>query len=156
MSDTIHLTVHLTVATVVHRDGQFLMVRERDGDRVVINQPAGHVEPGETLQQAALRETLEETGWLVALTAFLGISTYHSPHNGATYCRVSFAAEPVEEHPHAVLDSDIIAPQWLGLSDLMAEAPLLRSPLVMNTIRAFLSGNHYPLDLVGHLEIDSP
>lgn len=142
--------IHLTVATVIHRDGKFLMVRERDQGREVINQPAGHVEPGETLQQAALRETLEETGWHVTLTAFLGINTY-SASNGATYYRVSFAAEPLLQAEDAVLDSDIIAAEWLTPQDLVTEATRLRSPLVMNTLEAFLAGRLYPLDLTGNL-----
>jgi len=143
--------IHLTVATVIHRDGKFLMVRERDQGREVINQPAGHVEPGETLQQAALRETLEETGWHVSLTAFLGISTYHSPANGTTYYRVSFSAEPLHEARDAVLDSDIIAAEWLAPDDLLAETARLRSPLVMSTLETFLSGRHYPLDIIDNL-----
>lgn len=143
--------IHLTVATVIHRDGKFLMVRERDRGKEVVNQPAGHVEPGETLQQAALRETYEESGWRVELTSFLGISTYHSPHNGATYYRVSFAASPLEEDDDAILDPDIIAAHWLTADTLRAEPELLRSPLVMKVIDDFLAGRLYPLDLVSNL-----
>lgn len=143
--------IHLTVATIIHRDGKFLMVRERDAGEDVINQPAGHVEPGETLQQAALRETLEETGWRVKLTGFLGISTYRSARNGATYYRVSFVAEPVEQVPDARLDGDIIAAEWFDLAALRAEAHRLRSPLVMSVIDNFLSGPLYPLSVVSNL-----
>ncbi|MFA5493800.1 MAG: NUDIX hydrolase [Porticoccaceae bacterium] len=143
--------IHLTVATVIHRDGKFLMVRERDRGREVINQPAGHVEPGETLQQAALRETYEETGWRVELTDFLGISTYHAAANGATYYRVSFAASALGEDRHAVLDPDIIAAHWLTPEALRAAPELLRSPLVMKVIDDFLAGRFYPLDLVSNL-----
>jgi len=148
--------IHLTVATVIHRDGKFLMVRERDQGREVINQPAGHVEPGETLQQAALRETLEETGWHVSLTAFLGISTYHSPPHDLTYYRMSFAADPLQPAPGAVLDSDVIAAEWLTPEDLAAEAERLRSPLVMSTLETFLSGRHYPLDIIDNLNAGFP
>ena len=77
--------IHLTVATVVEKDGQFLMVKETKSGQQVINQPAGHVEPGEDILQAALRETMEETGWEVSISGFLGFSTYFVPHNGVTY-----------------------------------------------------------------------
>ena len=143
--------IHLTVATVIHRDGKFLMVREREGGAEVINQPAGHVEPGETLQEAALRETLEETGWRVDLTGFLGISTYCSPRNGATYYRVSFVAEPVEKVPGARLDDDVRAAEWFDLATLRAEAHRLRSPLVMAVIDNYLTGPIYPLSVVNNL-----
>ncbi|KJS05785.1 MAG: hypothetical protein VR73_11545 [Gammaproteobacteria bacterium BRH_c0] len=148
--------IHLTVATVVHRDGKFLMVREREAGEEVINQPAGHVEPGETLQQAALRETLEETGWHVELTGFLGISTYRSPRNGATYYRVSFAAEPLHADESLELDADIISAEWLDLDAIHNQRALLRSPLVLSVIEHFLSGPVYPLDIISNLNGNAP
>lgn len=146
--------IHLTVATVVHRDGKFLMVREREAGEEVINQPAGHVEPGETLQQAALRETLEETGWHVELTGFLGIATYRSQRNGATYYRVSFAAEPLHADESLELDADIICAEWLDLDTIHSQHHLLRSPLVLSVIENFLSGPVYPMDVVSNLNGD--
>lgn len=141
-------TIHLTVATIVQRDGKFLMVHERDGDRTVINQPAGHIEPGETPQQAALRETLEETGWQVELTGFLGLFTYRSPRNGVTYYRIAFTAEPLALADGAELDHGIIAARWHSLAELEAVAHQLRSPLVLHNIRTAVAGDIHPLSLV--------
>ena len=98
---------HVTVATIVQRNNQYLMVEEEDQGRTVINQPAGHLDPGETLLQAALRETREETGWEVRLKHCTGIYQYHSPGNDTTYVRFSFAAEPVRDL-QTPLDPDIL------------------------------------------------
>jgi len=139
--------IHLTVATVVCRDDKFLVVRERDNGNIVINQPAGHVEPGESLQAAALRETLEETGWQVELTGFLGISHYKSPNNGKTYYRVSFTAEPLAREDDCSLDPDIISAEWLDV-DALRTCDILRSPMVLSDIEKFITGTTYPLSLV--------
>lgn len=139
---------HLTVATVVERGGRYLFVRERSGDRLVYNQPAGHVEPGESLQQAALRETLEETGWEVSLRNFLGIHQYHSPHNGISYVRVSFSADALRHDPARTLDEDILEVCWLSHHDLLRRRQALRSPMVLEVIEAFEKGQTYPLELL--------
>ena len=145
--------IHLTVATVVERDGRFLMVRERDktSGEEVINQPAGHVEAGETLQEAALRETLEETGWQVELTGLLGFNHYRSPHNGKTYYRVSFIARPVAPVAGAELDSDIIDVNWLRPEELEKTSGL-RSPMVLSDIKKHLKKVFYPLDFIDNIE----
>jgi len=146
MSDSIHLTV----ATVVCQNGSFLMVREEDNGRTVINQPAGHVEPGETLQEAALRETLEETGWQVALTHFLGLTHYRSPHNGETYYRVTFTASPIAPIEGAELDDSIIEAMWMT-SEEIAESKSLRSPMVLADVTKYTENKFYPLDIVSSL-----
>ena len=81
---------HITVATIVEDNGRFLMVEELKSGRTVLNQPAGHLDPNETLTEAAIRETLEETGWDVQPTGVLGIYLYTAPSNGVTYQRVCF------------------------------------------------------------------
>lgn len=142
--------VHLTVATVIERNGQFLMVRELDGGKEVYNQPAGHWEPGETLRQAALRETLEETGWVVELSAFLGIFMSSSEHGG-TYCRIAFVAEPLQPKPDAQLDPDIIAAEWLSAPELEALHDKMRSALVMRTLDTYNAGQRFDLSAVDAL-----
>ncbi len=141
--------IHLTVATVIAQNGRFLMVRETEKTtgRRVINQPAGHVDPGESLAAAALRETLEETGWEVELKGIIGISIYTSPSNGITYYRISFAADPIRKTDQP-LDSDIEEAVWLSLAELEHAKSQLRSPIVLQVIEDFLAGVHYPLDMI--------
>ncbi|QIB64072.1 NUDIX hydrolase [Kineobactrum salinum] len=141
---------HVTVATVVQREGLYLLVEERDKTtgRPVFNQPAGHLEPGESLQQAAVRETLEETGWRVALTGVLGLALYTAPGNGVTYYRTTFAAEAREALPGAILDPDILAVHWLDYEAIIANSARMRSPLVLAAVEQQRSGICYPVDLI--------
>ncbi len=141
-------TPHVTVATIVEDDGRFLMVEELAQGRAVFNQPAGHLEADESLMQAALRETLEETGWDVELTAVTGIYLYTAPSNGITYQRICFAAKPVRHHPDLALDHGIIGPQWLTRDELIAQSKRLRSELVMQCIDDYLAGERFALSLL--------
>lgn len=139
-----HNLPHLTVAVVIEHEGRFLMVEESAADgATVFNQPAGHVESGETLIDAALRETLEETAWEVELEAMLGIYTYST----ATTCyqRVCFTATPVRQTT-APLDPAIVASHWLSREQIQSSA--LRSPLVMQAIDDFEAGERTPLSVV--------
>ena len=141
----------VTVATIVVSDGRLLMVEEHAGGRLVLNQPAGHLEPDESLVQAALRETLEETGWDVRLTAFVGAYQWKAPETGRHYLRFAFAAEHVLHHPERALDEGITRALWLTPGELQAEAGRHRSPLVWRTTSDFLAGRRQPLELLQHL-----
>ncbi len=139
---------HITVATVVHKDGKFLMVEERSTGALVYNQPAGHLELGETLIEAALRETLEETRWQVELHGLIGIYQFKSAANGITYVRHCFAAKPLAEIADAELDADIEQALWLTHKQIQAAASKLRSPLVLTAIHDYLNKPLYPLSLL--------
>ena len=143
-----HELPHITVATIVERDGKFLMVRENSGGRLVYNQPAGHVEPSESLFDAALRETLEETAWRVELKQLLGIYQYTSAENGITYIRHCFVDKAIEPRTGRNLDPDILEAKWLTLKELEDFESELRSPLVLKVIRDYLSGVNFPLHVV--------
>lgn len=141
----------VTVATLVVRDGRLLMVEEEVRGRRVLNQPAGHLEPDESLQEAALRETLEETGWQVRLTAFVGAYQWKAPDesaggSGRHYLRMAFAAEPVSHDPGRPLDEGIVQALWLSPAELQAEHARHRSPLVWRAVEDFLGGRRHPLD----------
>lgn len=138
--------VHLTVGVVCEKDGKLLMVHEIEKGRAVINQPAGHVEPGEAFKTAALRETLEETGYQVVLESVLGFSSYPAP-NGVTYYRASFLASCPEQVPSTEIDPDIESVSWMSPSEIM-ESNNHRSPLVSLDVNRYLSGVRYPLEII--------
>jgi len=140
-------TPHVTVATVVVRDGRLLLVEEAIDGRQVLNQPAGHLEPDESLAAAACRETLEETGWTVRLSAFIGTYQWTAP-DGTPFLRFAYAAEPVSHDPARPLDTGILRAVWLTPTELKAEPGRLRSPLVWQVVADYLAGQRHPLSIV--------
>ena len=140
-------TPHVTVATVVVRDGRLLLVEEAIDGRQVLNQPAGHLEPDESLAAAAVRETLEETGWTVRLSAFIGTYQWIAP-DGTPFLRFAYAAEPVSHDPDRPLDDGILRALWLTPAELKADPDRLRSPLVWQVVEDYLAGQRHPLSIV--------
>lgn len=144
---------HVTVAAVVERAGRFLMVEETAEGRRVLNQPAGHLEPGESLLEAMVRETREETGWEVEGLALVGIYRWsHPDHSEKTFLRVTFAARALAHDPDRALDTGIHGTLWLTCDELAASLGRLRSPLVLNCALDYLAGRRYPLELLRDLE----
>lgn len=143
--------VHVTVATVVERDGRFLLVEEIVGARAVLNQPAGHWEAGESLAQAAARETLEETGWDVAITALLGVYEFQPADLPYGFVRFAFRAQPLRHHAERPLDAGILRAVWLTPDELRRDAARHRSPMVLRCLEDHLAGQTLPLAAVAHL-----
>ena len=143
--------VHVTVATVVERDGRFLFVEEHVSGSTVINQPAGHWEAGETLAEAAVRETLEETGWRVQIKSLLGLYEYHPPDLPYGFLRVAFCAEPLSHDASRKLDEGIERAVWLTPQQLASEAGRHRSPMVQRCVVDALAGQQLPLAAIAHL-----
>jgi 8-oxo-dGTP pyrophosphatase MutT (NUDIX family) len=137
----------LTVACVVQRHGRFLLVEERVRGELVLNQPAGHVELGESLLQAAVRETLEESAWDVRLTGLVGIYQWQAP-DGVHFLRFAFAAQALQEHPQRTLDAGIERALWLSVDELRAAPQRLRSPLVLRAVEDALRAAPVPLERV--------
>ena len=140
-------TPHITVATVIERDGRFLFVKEHAENRTVLNPPAGHLEMDESLIQAAIRETLEETGWDIEISHLLGIYLYKAPSNNITYQRVCFAGHAVQQRDNYTLDTGIIGPVWLSHEELLEQRELWRSPMVLRSVEDYLSGVRFSLEL---------
>lgn len=129
----------LTVAAIVEREGRFLIVHEHDD---VLNQPAGHVEFGESLIDAAVRECLEESAWLVQPCALLGV--YASTRAAAHYVRVALICEAIAD-TSAALDPDIVAAYWLTRDEILAHRCSPRSELTLRCIDDYLAGRRFPL-----------
>lgn len=144
-----HEYVHLTVAAVCQRNGRFLMVEERPKghENSVFNQPAGHIEVGESLTEAVKRETLEETGWQFIPEGLTGLYQYRAP-NGVDYTRVCFFGS-IDEKAEVLtdLDPDILAAHWLSADEILNH-PRPRSPLVNRCLQDYLDGKHYPLEFL--------
>lgn len=145
-------TPHVTVAAVIEKDNRYLLVHEMTDIGQVYNQPAGHLDPNETLIQAAVRETREETGWHIQIDSVLAVNLYNAP-NGLTYLRTSFAATPIEAIPNAKLDKEIIEAVWLSYDEILQRKNKLRSPLVLSDIDRHRRGERYPLELLTNFNI---
>ena len=139
---------HVTVATVLERDGLFLLVEENTDDGIRYNQPAGHLEFGEALSDAAIRETLEETGYTCVPEALVGIYQWRKPERDLSYLRFAFSGRVLAHDVRRQLDEDIIAAHWLTPDEIRARQAQLRSPMVMRCIDDYLAGRRFPLDLL--------
>lgn len=143
---------HVTVAALVERDGRFLLVEEHTVDGIRLNQPAGHLEQGESLPDACVREALEETAHRVAVDALVGIYNWTRPDGSITYLRFAFACRSLSEEAGRALDEGIIRAVWLSHDELLAQRERLRSPLVLQVVEDYLAGRRYPLDVIRHYE----
>ena len=142
----------MTVAAVIEQDGRYLLVRERSEGRLVYNQPAGHLEDKESLLEAVMRETLEETGWQFEPLAVIGLYRWRHPGSQATYMRVCFSGQVNTQLVAQPLDPDIEGVAWLDLEQIRARADELRSPLVMRSIQDYRAGITHPLSLLADIE----
>ena len=138
---------HITVAAVIERDGRFLLVEECSEGRTVFNQPAGHLEDGESLLTAVIRETREETGWRFVPTEFLGIYQWTNAESNVTYLRFCFTGTCLEHDLLQPLDTGIIRTWWMTRNELAGRATQHRSPLVLRCIDDYHIGKRYPLEL---------
>lgn len=141
----------LTVAAIVQRDDRFLIVEERIQGNLVLNQPAGHVEDGESLIEAAVRETLEETAWSFVPRHLLGLYLWRNPANGGSILRVAISGDVTDHEPARALDDGIVAAHWMTRASLLARPSRLRSPLVMRCIDDHLAGQRHELSALSYL-----
>lgn len=140
---------NVTVAAVVERNGGFLLVEEQTADGLRYNQPAGHLEEGESLLDAVIRETLEESARHFTPTALVGIYQYRKPASPVTYLRFAFTGEvsAPEDRP---LDTGILRALWMPATDIRACRERHRSPLLMQCVEDYIAGRRYPLQLLHH------
>lgn len=141
-----------TAASIIENEGRFLLVEEHTRDGLRLNQPAGHLDPGESLEAAAVRETLEETAHHVEPIALVGVymSRYRSDSSGVdvTYVRFGFACRLIGFDAERPLDRGIVRALWLTADEIRARQAEHRSPLVLRTLEDYLAGRRFPLDLL--------
>jgi 8-oxo-dGTP pyrophosphatase MutT (NUDIX family) len=145
----------VTVAALIERDGRFLVVEERIGRRIVINQPAGHVEDGETLEAAVRRETLEETAWHFTPSALLGLYLWRSPRGHSTL-RIAFVGTVDRFESQRRLDPPVLRTHWLTRAELAERGARLRTPLVLRCIDDYLAGQRLPLASLASMQSEPP
>jgi len=137
----------VTVAAVIERDGKFLFVEEDQDGRRVLNQPAGHLDPGESVIAACAREVMEETAHDFEPTGLVGIYRYYFAAKDVTFLRFCFSGTLEGVEKGRALDKEIVALEWLDPAELRRRAPEHRSPLVQKCADDFLAGKRYPLDV---------
>lgn len=142
----------LTVATIVERDGRFLIVEEQIKLKAVFNQPAGHVEDAESIVDAAIRETLEETAWTFEPRHLIGTYLWRNPENGRTTLRFALSGDVTQHDPRRRLDHGILRTHWLSRDELVAATPKLRSPLVLHCLDDYLSGRRFELSAMQFID----
>ena len=143
----------ITVAAVTEDDGRFLVVEERINQRLVLNQPAGHVEHGETLLEAVIREAREETAWRFEPKSLLNAYLWRNPRNGRTTLRFAFVGTVSDHKPQQPLDTGIVTTHWLTRAELEERNGRLRSPLVLRCVDDYLNGVRQALDSVADLDL---
>lgn len=141
---------NVTVAAVVERDGKFLLVEEETDAGLAFNQPAGHLEEGEALVDAVVREALEETAYHFKPTHLIGVYNWKHPDKDVTYLRFAFGGELRGFEAERKLDEGIIAARWLTLDEVKATQARHHSPLILRCIEDLLAGKSCPLDLLVH------
>ena len=137
----------VTVAAVIERGGRFLFVEERIDGRLVLNQPAGHLDPGESLVAACRREVLEETAHDFEPRTLVGVYRWHYAAKDVTFLRFCFAGDVSGQDPTRTLDTEIVRLHWLTPAELHARQADHRSPLVGKCVADFMTGKRYPLEL---------
>ena len=150
---------HVTVAAIVERDGRFLVVEEHTADGLRLNQPAGHLEAGETLLEAVIRETLEETAHPFTPEALVGMYMTHFERpgsEGVTYLRFTYCGTSGTADTGRALDPDIVRTLWMSADELRACPERHRTPLVMQCLDDYLAGRRFPLDFVHTHSVGPP
>lgn len=140
-----------TVAAIIEFDGKFLLVEEDTVEGIRLNQPAGHLEDGETLLQAVVREAKEETAYDFTPKSLLGIYHWRYDAKDITYLRFAFIGKLGAHYPEQALDDGILRTVWMNIDEIRASAHMHRSPQVLKCVEDYLAGQQYPLEVITHL-----
>jgi 8-oxo-dGTP pyrophosphatase MutT (NUDIX family) len=143
---------NVTVAAILEQDGKFLLVEEHTSQGLLFNQPAGHLEPDESLVVACAREVLEESAYVFKPQYLIGIYRWHSAASDTTYLRFAFGGKILSHHPERSLDEGIVRAAWMSLDEIRATQARHRSPLILRCVEDYLAGKRYPLDILTHYD----
>lgn len=138
----------VTVAAIIEHAGRFLLVEEHIDGRCVFNQPAGHVESGESVLEAVMRETFEETAWRFSPRWLLGVYSWQNPQGNRAVLRFAFSGSVHGHDPSQPLDQPVIRTHWLTAGEIRARSASLRSPLVLRCLEDHLAGQHFALNAI--------
>lgn len=141
---------NVTVAAVIERAGRFLVVEEETPEGLRFNQPAGHLDEGESLVDAVVRETLEETAHRFTPEFLVGVYQWPRPQGDITYLRFAFGGQVAEEVADRALDDGIVRAVWMTQDELRATRERHRSPLIVQCVEDWLAGRRFGLDLIRH------
>jgi len=145
---------NVTVAAIIERDGRFMLVEQHTAEGLRLNTPAGHLDPGETPAEGCAREALEETAHAFTPTALVGIYMARFQRGegntleDVTYLRFAYTGELGAKEEGRALDHGIVRTLWMTIDEVRASADRHRSPLLLQCIEDYLSGQRYPLSLV--------
>lgn len=145
------LPTDLTVASVVEDQGRFLMIEERSSGVVVVNQPGGHIEAGESPEQATEREALEETGCIVSVRDLLGVYLWIHPQTRQNFLRIVYVADLLSHDPSRELDDGIYAVHWYTFDEMQRRRRELRTPMVLKSVEDYLAGRRQPCKLLADM-----
>ncbi len=145
---------NVTVAAIAEQDDKFLIVEENVHGELLYNQPAGHLESGESLIEAIIRETYEETAWTFQPEALVGVQLWRHPVHSESYLRFTFCGSCYEHNKNQALDKGIVQALWLSRDELMDNNHKLRSPMVLRSIDDYIEGRRYSLDILEHIASD--
>ncbi len=147
--------LHITVAAIIEQDDHFLMVEETSCGKLVFSQPAGHVEPNETLTDAVVREVREETGWGFSPEFLVGIYSWIHPVRNDRYIRFTYSGDCLDHRPEQPLDVGIERALWMTMAEVERHSDRLRAPVVAHCLNDYRNNKRYPLDVVKDLDLDT-
>ena len=145
---------HVTVAAVIEQNNRFLLVEETTSNGLAFNQPAGHLEPGESLIAAVIREVQEETAWQFEPQALVAVQLWRKNPDLPSFLRFCFTGEVHSHKPSQTLDTGIVATHWLSAAEIAERTNQLRSPLVWRSVEEYRQGSRFPLSLL-HTFLDT-
>ena len=143
---------HVTVAAIIEHEGNFLLVEEHTSQGLLFNQPAGHLEPDESLIEGVVREALEESARDFEPQFLIGIYRWHSQASETTYLRFAFGGRVTRHYPERLLDEGIVHAVWMSPEDIRATQARHRSPLILRCVEDYLAGKRYPLEILTHYD----